>query len=398
MLADAGAGLIVTHGALRERLPAQGADILALDAEADAIARAPASPPAVPLDPDNPAYVIYTSGSTGTPKGVVVAHRQVLASNAARDSFYADLPQPRFLLLSSIAFDSSIAGIFWSILSGGTLVLSAELTVESAISSIVRHGVSCFLAVPSLYRALIDHHKETTPTELKLKTVILAGEACPSDLAIRHDQLFPALPLINEYGPTECSVWCTAHRWSRADSRSTSVPIGGPLANYRVYVLDDCLQPCPAGVCGELYIAGCGLARGYLGRAGLTGERFVADPYGGAGSRMYRSGDLARWRAEGVLEFVGRADAQLKLRGFRIEPGEIEAELLREGRVSQAAVIAREDRAGDRRLVAYVVAAAGAVVDGPSLRGHLVGRLPDYMVPAAVVVLERLPLTANGKL
>src|SRR5216684_4189600 len=322
MLADAGAGLLVTHSALRDRLPDHRAGILALDAEAAAIEQQPASPPAVPLDPENPAYVIYTSGSTGAPKGVVVAHRQVLASNAARDSFYADLPQQRFLLLSSIAFDSSIAGIFWSILNGGTLVLSTELTVESAISSIVRHEVNCFLAVPSLYRVLIDHLKESTPTRLKM--VILAGEACPSDLAIKHNQLFPALPLINEYGPTECSVWCTAHCWSRADSRSTTVPIGRPLRNYRVYVLDGGLQPVPAGVWGELYIAGAGLARGYLGRAGLTGERFVADRYGPAGSRMYRSGDLARWRSDGVLEFLGRADGQLKLRGFRIEPGEIE--------------------------------------------------------------------------
>ena len=389
MLADAGARVLVTHSALMEQLPAQASrnlhSIVRLDADAAAIAAQPAGAPAIDLDPQHPAYVIYTSGSTGTPKAVGVLHGGIPNLAAAQIDRFAIGTRARVLQFASLSFDAAVSEIATVLLSGATLILPPAERSSHALAHLMREqNISHATLPPALLPDL--------PDDVRLKTLIVAGEACSVDVVARWSK---GRQMINAYGPTETTVCATM---SEALSGLSVAPIGRPIWNTRVYVLDGSLQPVPAGVAGELYISGAGLARGYLDRAGLTAERFVADRFGAAGSRMYRSGDIARWRSDGVLDFLGRADAQVKLRGFRIEPGEIEAVLLRHPGVAQAAVIAREDAAGDKRLVGYVVAAGAGAPEAASLRAHVARSVPDYMVPSAYVVLERLPLTPNGKL
>ncbi|SMF97565.1 amino acid adenylation domain-containing protein [Methylomagnum ishizawai] len=396
LLADSGARLLLTQAALLERLP-QDIETFCLDRDAEALARHSGEDAAYPVDPDHPAYLIYTSGSTGRPKGTVVTHRNAAYSTAARLEYYP-VPVERFLLLSSFAFDSSVAGIFWTLSQGGCLVLpkeGAQKDPKALAETIAGHRISHLLCLPSLYGLLLD---QSEPSQLAcLRTVIVAGEACPRDLVARHGARHPETRLYNEYGPTEATVWSAVHAITHRDlATERPIPIGRPIANAAVYLLDARRNPVPVGVPGEAYIGGAGVARGYLDRPELSAERFVPDP-GGVG-RLYRSGDLARYRADGVLEFLGRVDQQVKIRGFRIEPGEIEAKLREASGVADAAVVVREDVPGDRRLVAYVVAQPAASLAVDELRRFLQGSLPDYMTPAAFVVLERLPSTPNGKL
>src|SRR5256712_7345160 len=396
MLADAGAALLLTQSGLRDRVDAPGVRRLELDREAAAIAAHPRSAPASTVGPHNLAYVIYTSGSTGTPKGVAVEHASLANKILTLGRDLNGGSSFRSALVISCAFDASIEQALLPLIGGGAAVVISDAIRESPAPfwhQLIRDDVTFMSCVPS-YLVSVIHG---APDSASLHHLVLGGEVFTGAFAKEISRHLQVAHITNLYGPTEATIDAIgfAVEGEQSDAR---IPIGRPLSNYRVYVLDDGLEPVPVGVVGELYIAGCGVGRGYVGRGGLTAERFVADRFGAAGSRMYRSGDLARWRGDGVLEFVGRADHQVKVRGFRIEPGEIEAALLRHESVSQAVVVARADRAGGQQLVGYVVLAAGAQVDAAALRSHVGARLPDYMVPSAIVVLDHLPLTANGKL
>jgi thioesterase domain-containing protein len=300
-------------------------------------------------------------------------------------------------LLPSFAFDSSVAVVFHALIGGGTLCLSTDEQSRDPdlIGRLIAEWrITHLLCVPTLYRQLLDLR---LPVFHDLECVIVAGESCPPALVTEHLQKQPQTSLFNEYGPTECTVWSSVHSCRNEDGPH-SVPIGRPIANTRVYVLDERMQPLPIGIPGELYIGGAGVCRGYWRRPDLTAAKFVRDPFSTeVGARLYRTGDRARWRADGDLEFLGRLDDQIKLRGFRIERGEIEATLGEHPQIRQAVVQLREDRAGDQRLVAYVVPRGGPVVVPTDLRGFLRRKLPEYMVPSAIVVLDALPLTPNGK-
>ncbi|KUN61421.1 hypothetical protein AQJ46_36870 [Streptomyces canus] len=352
--------------------------------------------PGVPTDAEQLVYVMYTSGSTGTPKGVANTHRNVV--HLAADRYWRAGRHERVLMHSPYAFDASTFEIWTPLLTGGTVVAAPAGRLDAAdlAAAISAHRVTGLFVSAGLFRVLAEER----PDCFRGVREIWAGGDVVSPTAVRRVlEACPDTVVANEYGPTETTVFSTVNPLrDPAEVPEAVVPIGRPLWNTRVYALDERLRPVPVGVPGELYIAGSGVARGYLGRAELTAQRFVADPFAGAGERMYRTGDVVRWLPDGRLEFLGRVDDQVKLRGFRIEPGEVEAILADRPEVSQAAVVLREDRPGDKRLVAYVVATAGGTLDPDALRAHVAATLPEYMVPSAVVPLDALPLTLNGKL
>ncbi|MBL1110694.1 amino acid adenylation domain-containing protein, partial [Streptomyces sp. 5-8] len=349
-----------------------------------------------PLFPSHRAYVMYTSGSTGHPKGVMVEHRALTAYLVWATANHPSAGEIT-ALHSPLTFDMAVASMYTPLVVGGCVRVVHFFQSTEAAGEAPATPSAYMKATPShltLLGELPDGHSPSAE-------LVLGGEALTgTDLTewrLRH----PKATVFNAYGPTETVVNCTEHRIEPDTALADGpVPIGRPQGASRVYVLDTHLRPLPAGVTGELYVAGPQLARGYLNRAGLTAERFVANPHGAPGERMYRTGDLARWRADGDLEYVGRADEQVKIRGFRIELGEVAAAVSDAHGVAQAAVIAREDRPGDKRLVAYVVGTPDAEhpLDPETVRREAAERLPEFMVPSVVVVLEALPLTANGKL
>ncbi|MFB7588631.1 amino acid adenylation domain-containing protein [Streptomyces sp. NPDC056169] len=398
MLDDARARTVLTVRDLAGELPRPtGVTHLLLDdpETADALAALADTDPGVTVALDQAAYVIYTSGSTGRPKGVVVPHDGVGSLVATATDRIGITADSRVVQFASVGFDVTVWDLIMSLCVGGRIiVVPAERRVAGPALTdyIARHRATHMILPPSLVSALPQE------CELPAGAVLVVGtEAVPSELIARWDG---RLRVVVAYGLTEASVNSTL--WLAEPDRPGPAPIGRPDPNTRAYVLDTALRPVPVGAEGELYVAGRGLARGYLGRHGLTSERFVADPYGEPGTRMYRTGDRVRWGADGNLEFLGRADGQIKIRGHRIEPGEIESALMACPGIAQAAVLAREDHRSVKRLVAYLVAeAAGAEAEAAvtAARAHVADALPDHMVPSAVVVLEGpLPLTPNGKL
>jgi amino acid adenylation domain-containing protein len=400
ILGEMQAPVVLTHSRLRDQLPAHNGEVICLDREREFRGEGIVPSARQAESATNIAYVIYTSGSTGHPKGVRVTHSGLVNSTLARTAYYRETLRS-FLLLSSFTFDSSLAGIFWTLSVGGTLVLppdSSQWELDSLSFLIEKHQISHLLCVPSLYQTLIQN----SPIErlASLKVAIVAGESCPVALVEEHYRRLPHAALYNEYGPTEATVWCSAYR-CEPQAEAIRVPIGRPIANTQLYVLDSRMQMVPVGVPGELLVGGAGVAGGYWKRPDLTAEKFITNPFRSTpGARLYKTGDLARFLPDGNIDYLGRVDHQVKLRGFRIELGDIEAALASHPAVQEAVVVAREDVPGEKRLVAYYTASnADAKATGVAkLRAHLSSKLPDYMVPAAYVQMERMPLTANGKL
>jgi amino acid adenylation domain-containing protein/non-ribosomal peptide synthase protein (TIGR01720 family) len=391
MLDDARPAMVLTTTEVAAGLPDVAPRLLLDEAAAvEAVDQHVDVAPSIVVHPLNPAYLIYTSGSTGRPKGVLVSHVGVASMLATQLERLAVGPGSRVLQFASLSFDAAFWELCLGLLSGAALVMAPadRLAPGEPLVELVRQHRVTHMTVPPVVLAATVPGDDVLPGV----TLVVAGEACSAELVGRWSS---GRRMINAYGPTESTVCATL---TAPLPGATTPPIGCPIINSRVYVLDAGLEPVPVSVAGELYIAGAGLARGYLNRPGLTAERFVANPFGAPGSRMYRTGDVVRWRADGQLEFLGRTDDQVKIRGFRIELGEVEAVVASHPGVAQVAVIAREDQPGLKRLAAYVVPAADETVDPNELRSFLREVLPDYMVPSAFVTLEEFPLSPNGKL
>jgi amino acid adenylation domain-containing protein len=394
MMLDSGVGMLLSHGAVLDRFSAlcPGAcavyDLDSLDLSGQA-----ETAPAVALHPAHPAYIIYTSGSTGRPKGAANSHAALANRLHWMQQAYAIGPGDTVLQKTPFSFDVSVWEFFWPLMTGARLALAqpgAHRDPPALTTALHAYQVSTVHFVPSMLAEFVNQSQ--LPHLPALKRIVCSGEALPAELQQRVFERLPGVDLVNLYGPTEAAIDVT-HWTCRAEPGP--VPIGRPIANLQIQILDSDLNPLPAGVAGELYIGGLGLARGYYRKAGLTAERFLPDPFG-SGGRLYRSGDLARRRADGAIDYLGRIDQQIKLRGLRIELGEIETALLQQTGVAEAAVLL-QDAAGGPRLVAYIAATEQAGGDA-ELRLALSRQLPDYMLPAALIRLDSLPKTANGKL
>ena len=398
LMKDAGVTVVLTQGHLRGKV--SGCErLVVLDAEGSDFATEKRTNLDVAMAPANLAYVIYTSGSTGVPKGVMNSHAGICNRLLWMQERYGLREGDTVLQKTPFTFDVSVWEFFWPLLSGASLIVAkpdGHRDPAYLVDVIAQEAVTTAHFVPPMLAAFLD--QVGLDRCRSLKRVICSGEALPAELQTRFFTEFgTAAELHNLYGPTEAAIDVTSWACRSEDDRG-SVPIGRPIANLRVYVLDHNLHPVPIGVPGELYLAGVGLARGYLGQPGLTAQTFIPDPFARRrGERMYKTGDLCRWTPEGVLDFLGRLDHQVKVRGYRVELGEVESQLLASESVREAVVLTDQDTTGSRRLVAYVVSAQGANPTSAELKSWLLTKLPEYMVPTAFVFLSQLPLTISGK-
>jgi amino acid adenylation domain-containing protein len=403
MLGDAQPPVVLCQQRFEQKLGESTAPVLCLDrrGEQEQIAGESDEDPVNWNGPESLVYVIYTSGSTGKPKGAMNVHGGLSNRLLWMQERYELKGSDRVLQKTPYTFDVSVWEFFWPLLSGAVLVMArpgGQQDGEYLRETIQRYGITTMHFVPPMLSAWLE--VEGVERCGSLKRVICSGEALGAEAARKFQQRLGGAELHNLYGPTEASIdvswWECRREWEK-----DFVPIGQPIANTGLYVLDGGMKPVPVGVGGELYIGGTGLGRGYLNRPELTGEKFVPNPFGEGGERLYRTGDLARWMEEGTIEFLGRLDHQVKVRGYRIELGEIETALSEQAGVEQAVVLAREDRAGEKRLVGYVVVGKSERATPPSpaeLRERLKQRLPEYMVPPVILLLDEMPLTANGKI
>ncbi|WP_420126422.1 non-ribosomal peptide synthase/polyketide synthase [Longimicrobium sp.] len=391
MLADSAVRVLLTDG----ELAAPGLHVIRLDQAEELLAAHPDHPLSTGVSAGNLAYVFYTSGSTGRPKGVMMGHREVVQYAACLPETMPIGPGDRVAQASNASFDAAVFEIWGALVHGATLVgIDRDVLLSAPLlgQALREQGITHLYQTAALFN---QHVRGQVDVYAGLRQLVFGAEAVGTEGVRAMLREGKPARVLHEYGPTEATVWCTLEEVDEVEEGAATVSIGRPIPNARAYVLDPAGQPLPVGVPGELCIGGDGVVRGYLGRPGLTAERFVPDPFAAEpGARMYRTGDRARWKADGKLEFMGRLDDQVKIRGFRIEPGEVEAAIAAYPGVRQARVMMRQDQPGDKQLVAYIVGDAEA----EALRAHLRQSLPEYMVPAAFVVLPQLPLTPNGKL
>nr|WP_275976573.1 amino acid adenylation domain-containing protein [Geothrix alkalitolerans] len=399
MIGDAGTRWLLTEEKCRPVLGSLSAEAIYLDSGWPLIEHQAQDNPAPVAHPSHLAYVMYTSGSTGRPKGAMIVHSGLVNYLWWAIQAYAVGPGHRVPVHSSVSFDLTVTSLYTPLMAGGTVeLLPEDAGAQNLVAALQRTGGHGLVKITPSHLELLS--KQVNPIHVPgmARVFVVGGENLLAESLQLWRDLAPDTRIINEYGPTETVVGCCVHEVRPEDPTSGPVPIGRPIANTSLYVLDPSLRPVPPGEMGELYIGGAGVARGYLNRPELTAERFLPDPFSDVpGATMYKTGDLSRYRADGILEYLGRIDDQVKIRGYRVELGEIEAALAAQPKVWSCAVLARADESGAKQLLAYVVARDDARPDAGELRSFLKERIPGYMVPAHFIFMDALPLTPNGK-